>query len=108
VLDDRLQVFCKDLETFWADIAAVGNRATCRPTLNRQIKSAIYVEKETTNLRTNMVVVVSTGSACVVLNWIMSHKAVRRALSCIVTMNGEVVGNGSLWMECGCGLVCDA
>lgn len=89
MLDDRLQVFCKDFETFWAEIAAVGNRTTCRPTLNRQIESAIiYVGKKTTNLRTNMVVVVSTGSACVVLNWIMSHRVVRGALSCIVTMNG--------------------
>ena len=78
MLDDRLQVFCKDFETFWADVAVVGNRVTCGPTLNRQIESAIYVEKETTSLRTNMVVVVSTGSSCVVLNWIMSHKAVER------------------------------
>ena len=57
----------------------VGNRTTCWPTLNRQIESAIYVEKETTSLRANMAVVVSTGSACVVLNWVMSYKAVRRA-----------------------------
>jgi hypothetical protein len=55
-----------------------------------------------------MVVVVSAESACVVLKWIMSHRAVRRALTCIVAMNGEVVGNSSLWVECGCGLVCDA
>ena len=108
MLNDSLQVFCKDFETFWADIAVVGNRITCRATLNRKIESAIYVEKESTSQRTNMVVVVSIGSACVVLNWIMSHKAMRRALSCVVTMNGEVVGNSSLWMECGYGLVCDA
>src|SRR5438105_1421325 len=74
-LNERLQVFCKDFETFWADTAVVGNRIACRPTLNRQIESAIYVEKESTSLRTNMFVVVSTGSACVSLNWIMSHKA---------------------------------
>jgi hypothetical protein len=96
VPDDPLQVFCNDFEAFWADIADVGDRITCWSTLNRQIESAISVEKETTGLRANMAVVVSAESACVVLKWIMSHRAARRALSCIVAMNGEVVSNSSL------------
>jgi hypothetical protein len=92
VLEDSLQVFCNDFETFWADIADVGDRISFLPALDRQIESRIYVEMENTVLRTNMVFVVSTGRACMDLNWTMSPKTVRSVVSCIVRMNGEVVG----------------
>jgi hypothetical protein len=53
-----------------------------------------------------MVVVVSTESAYVVEPQ-NGPQDCGRAVSGIVTINGEVVDNGSLLVECGCWLVSD-
>ena len=65
MLADRLQVICTDFKTFWADRTDAADMITCRPAMDRHIDLRSYVEKETTDLRTNMVVVESTRSAYV-------------------------------------------